>query len=190
MVGPTKRLFVSFCVYFTFCIGNYILLLMAFLIRDWTILYWAITVPIGAYIIVLLWVNNLIKIRSLTPTPFFKIFCGVEIRESQYRSHASGPVCIPMKIVIARLWKWYWTALHSTSNPIGRKRSITPQNISKGEIIGDLILSRLSNWQIKINSFEQNIRRSACFYAHRYVQQCVSYIEIAKVNGQRLVSIA
>jgi len=54
MVGPTKRLFASFCVYVTFCIGNYILLLMAFLIRDWAVLYWAITVPIGAYIIVLL----------------------------------------------------------------------------------------------------------------------------------------
>lgn len=58
MVGPTKRLLVSFCVYFTFCIGNYILLLMAFLIRDWTLLYWAITVPIGAYIIVLFFISE------------------------------------------------------------------------------------------------------------------------------------
>ena len=71
MMGPTKRVLASFCVYFAFCIGNYILLSMAFLIRDWTVLYWAITVPIGAYIIALLWVNNLIKIRSHSHPPFF-----------------------------------------------------------------------------------------------------------------------
>lgn len=58
MVGPTKRMFASFCVYITFCIGNYILLLMAYLIRDWKVLYWAITVPIGAYIIVLFFISE------------------------------------------------------------------------------------------------------------------------------------
>jgi hypothetical protein len=98
MVGPTKRLFASFCVYFGFCIGNYILLSMAFLIRDWTVLYWAITVPIGAYTIVLLWVNNLIKIRSHSHPPFFNIFLGVEIRG------------IPIWIVCE------WSCVHSNEN--------------------------------------------------------------------------
>jgi hypothetical protein len=73
MMGPTKRLIASFCVYFAFCIGNYILLSMAFLIRDWRVLYWAITVPMGSYIIALLWVNNLIKIRSHSHPPIFFI---------------------------------------------------------------------------------------------------------------------
>ena len=102
MMGPTKRVLASFCVYFGFCIGNYILLSMAFLIRDWTVLYWAITVPIGAYIIALLWVNNLIKIRSHSHPPFLKYFSAWRSRESQYGSCASGPECIPMKVVLNR----------------------------------------------------------------------------------------
>ncbi|VDI41917.1 Hypothetical predicted protein [Mytilus galloprovincialis] len=54
MVGPDHRVFVSFCVYFSFCFGNYILLLLAFFFRNWEHLMWAIGVPIGGYIIVLL----------------------------------------------------------------------------------------------------------------------------------------
>ena len=54
MVGPNKRLFASFCVYFTFCFGSYALLILAYYIRNWENLMWAMSIPIGGYILALL----------------------------------------------------------------------------------------------------------------------------------------
>lgn len=56
MVGPNKRLFASFCVYFTFCFGSYALLILAYFIRNWEHLMWAMSIPIGGYILALFFI--------------------------------------------------------------------------------------------------------------------------------------
>ncbi|XP_063424896.1 organic cation transporter protein-like isoform X2 [Mytilus trossulus] len=58
LVGPKHRLLASFCVYFTFCIGFYILLLLAFFIRNWEHLMFTISVLIGGYIITLFFISE------------------------------------------------------------------------------------------------------------------------------------
>ncbi|XP_063422629.1 organic cation transporter protein-like isoform X1 [Mytilus trossulus] len=58
MVGPKQRILANFAVYITFCVGNYILLLLAYFLRDWSVLYFAITIFVAAYMIVMFFISE------------------------------------------------------------------------------------------------------------------------------------
>lgn len=58
MVGPKQRILANFAVYITFCAGNYILLFLAYYLRDWSVLYWVITIFVAAYMIVMIFVSE------------------------------------------------------------------------------------------------------------------------------------
>lgn len=56
MVRHDKRVLANFAVYISYCAGNYILLLLAYFIRDWKHIFWAITVFIALYIFVMVFI--------------------------------------------------------------------------------------------------------------------------------------
>lgn len=58
LVGPSKRVLVNFLFYLVFCVGAYVLLLFAYLIRDWRYLGWATSVPVGISLFILFFIKE------------------------------------------------------------------------------------------------------------------------------------
>ncbi|CAG2197312.1 OCTN [Mytilus edulis] len=54
LVDPSKRVFANFAYYFSFCIGEYVLVIVAYFIRDWRILGWSTSIVVGIFLTSLL----------------------------------------------------------------------------------------------------------------------------------------
>ncbi|CAG2186248.1 OCTN [Mytilus edulis] len=54
LVDSSKRVFANFAYYFSFCIGEYVLVILAYFIRDWRILGWSTSIVVGIFLTSLL----------------------------------------------------------------------------------------------------------------------------------------